>query len=210
MGTPTHQHSFVRVIVHIVVTGYLNGQALFKSRRYSVSNVSGEYSEWPVTKNSRPPRAPPYIHQHPPTRKAASIPEPSVYLPGALPCGGYAAHRTYHQIHGKWDATVARYDVQRYRTSSYPVHTSALHNDDRACLRRPADVERRGDMRTRPVEDFSNLIPISHLLKIHLLYRSTGDNHAIVLFTAHLVEIRIECFHVFYSECSWKYGFLSS
>mgnify|MGYP003052182439 CR=1 FL=1 len=38
------------------------------------------------------------------------------------------------------------------------------------CLRRPADVERRGDMRTRPVEDFSNLIPISHLLKIHLLY----------------------------------------
>ena len=66
------------------------------------------------------------------------------------------------------------------------------------CLRRPADVERRGDMRTRPVEDFSNLIPISHLLKIHLLYRSTGDNHAIVLFTAHLVEIRIECFHVFY------------
>ena len=25
-----------------------------------------------------------------------------------------------------------KYDVQRYRTSSYPVHTSALHNDDRA------------------------------------------------------------------------------
>src|SRR5699024_9147526 len=114
---------------------------------YGVSQWAGPYSShgdtlYPMSAGSIPNGRsrrthalhgpPPYIHQHPPTRKAASIPEPSVYLPGALPCGGYAAHRTYHQIHGKWDATVARYDVQRYRTSSYPVHTSALHNDDRA------------------------------------------------------------------------------
>ena len=53
-------------------------------------------------------------------------------------------------------------------------------------------------MRTCPIKDFGNLIPISHLLEIHLFHRSTGNNHTIVLLVTHLVEIGIERFHVLY------------
>ena len=53
-------------------------------------------------------------------------------------------------------------------------------------------------MRTCPIKDFRNLIPIGHFFEVHLFYRSSGDNHTIILLMTHLIEIRIERFHVFY------------
>ncbi len=93
MSTPTHQHTFVRIIVYIIVTGYLNGQAFIQVTAILRIQCQRRIFRLPVTKNSRPPVPLPYIHQHLSTRKATSVPEPSEYLPCALPYDGYAAHR---------------------------------------------------------------------------------------------------------------------
>ena len=65
-------------------------------------------------------------------------------------------------------------------------------------LRRPTDIKGGRDMRTRPIENLGNLVPIGHFLKIHLFHRSAGDNHAVILLVTHLLKIRVESFHMFY------------
>ena len=65
-------------------------------------------------------------------------------------------------------------------------------------LRRPADIKRGRNVRTRPIEYFGYLVPVGHFLKVHLLHRGSGNNHTVVLLVTHLVEIRIESFHMFY------------
>ena len=199
MGTPTHQHSFVRVIVHIVVTGYLNGQALIQVTailciqcQRGVFRMAGHEELTPSTG-----------HRHIYTSilrlgKQRQFRNLLYIFPAHF---RVAAMRHIEHIIKSTENGMQRLQGTMFKDTEHLLIQCILRHSImmiEPCLRRPADVERRGDMRTRPVEDFSNLIPISHLLKIHLLYRSTGDNHAIVLFTAHLVEIRIKCFHVFY------------
>ena len=65
-------------------------------------------------------------------------------------------------------------------------------------LRRPTYIQSRSHMRTCPIKNFRNLIPISHFLEIHLFHRCSRNNHTIILLMTHLVEIRIERLHVFY------------
>ena len=66
-----------------------------------------------------------------------------------------------------------------------------------ACLSRPADIKRTGDMGTGPIEDIGNLIPVVHLFKIKRLYRCTCDDHTIKLLIAHRFEVAVEHHHVF-------------
>ena len=62
----------------------------------------------------------------------------------------------------------------------------------------PTDIKGGCDMRTRPIEYFHYFIPVSHFFEIQLFYRSTGDNHTVVLLTTHLFKVSIERLHMFY------------
>ena len=53
-------------------------------------------------------------------------------------------------------------------------------------------------MGTGPVEDFLDLIPIGHLLKVECLYRGSRDDHTVELLLAHHLKIAIEHHHVLY------------
>ena len=61
----------------------------------------------------------------------------------------------------------------------------------------PANVQRRSDMRTRPIEYFRNLLPISHFFKRHLFNRSTRYNHPVIIRIFHGVEVLVKLTHVF-------------
>ena len=49
-----------------------------------------------------------------------------------------------------------------------------------------------------PVEHFRDFFPIVHILKRHLFYRCTGDNHPIELLILQYIEVMIERLHVLY------------
>ena len=63
-------------------------------------------------------------------------------------------------------------------------------------LRTPADIERRGNVGTGPVEYLSDFVPILHILILHCLDRCTCHNHAIKLLLRKFVEILVEHHHV--------------
>ena len=44
----------------------------------------------------------------------------------------------------------------------------------------PADMKRGCDVRLGPFHDHGQFLPVSHLLKLHHLHRSSGDDHAVV------------------------------
>ena len=64
-------------------------------------------------------------------------------------------------------------------------------------LCRPADIERRSDVRPRPVEYLLNLAPIVHLLEIEVFHRRTGNDHSIKFLISHQFEIAVKRLHVF-------------
>ena len=68
------------------------------------------------------------------------------------------------------------------------------------CLGSPTDVERRGHIVACPIEDLGHLVPIAHLLEVEVLDRCTGDDEAVVLMVAHLLEIGVEGLHMLYGR----------
>ena len=63
-------------------------------------------------------------------------------------------------------------------------------------LRRPADVERAGDVGLAPGKDLAQLLPVFHLLKLELLHRRARDDQAVEVLLAHLVKRLVEGEHV--------------
>ena len=57
-----------------------------------------------------------------------------------------------------------------------------------ASLCTPAHMQGGVDIRLAEVHDLAQLRPVIHLLKVHGLHRSTGDDHAVVAVMLHLVE----------------------
>ena len=57
-----------------------------------------------------------------------------------------------------------------------------------ARLRAPADMQGGIDIRLAEIHDLAQLRPVIHLLKVHGLHRSAGDDHAVVAVMLHLVE----------------------
>ena len=51
-----------------------------------------------------------------------------------------------------------------------------------------------------PIEDFSNLVPITDLLKSHVLDRGSCDDEAVVLLVAHILKVGIEGLHVLHGS----------
>ena len=64
-------------------------------------------------------------------------------------------------------------------------------------LSRPTYIKGGSDVSACPVEYLHDLVPVCHLLEVHLLHWRAGDNHSVVLFAAHLLEVRVERPHVF-------------
>ena len=60
----------------------------------------------------------------------------------------------------------------------------------------PANIECAGDMGACPTEDAAYLLPVSDLLIIEMLHRSTRDDHSVELLIGHLLKVPIECPHV--------------
>ena len=56
----------------------------------------------------------------------------------------------------------------------------------------PADVEGGVDVGAGPVHNLAQLVPIVHLLKLQVLHRRAGDNHAVELLVPHLVKGGVE------------------
>ena len=50
----------------------------------------------------------------------------------------------------------------------------------KACQRSPADMEGRENISLAPLHNFSNLLPVCHILIFQLLHRCTSDNKAII------------------------------
>ncbi len=61
----------------------------------------------------------------------------------------------------------------------------------------PADVECRVHMGAAPLHDFTELRPVLHLLEVHVLHRSPGDDHAIEIPVLDVLERGIKPQHVF-------------
>ena len=57
-----------------------------------------------------------------------------------------------------------------------------------ARLSTPADMQGGIDVRLAEIHDLAQLRPVIHLLKVHGLHRSAGDDHAVVAVMLHLVE----------------------
>ena len=57
-----------------------------------------------------------------------------------------------------------------------------------ARLRTPADMQGGIDVRLAEIHDLAQLRPVIHLLKVHGLHRSAGDDHAVVAVMLHLVK----------------------
>ena len=66
----------------------------------------------------------------------------------------------------------------------------------KSSLRTPADIERRGNVGTCPIEYLGDFVPILHILILHGLNRCPRNNHAIKLLLGKFVEILIEHHHV--------------
>ena len=66
------------------------------------------------------------------------------------------------------------------------------------CLSRPADIHRRCNVRATPVEYLRDLVPVVHLLKLHVLHRRTRDYHTVEFLVLQFVEIAVEHHHVLY------------
>ena len=61
-----------------------------------------------------------------------------------------------------------------------------------ARLRAPADMQRRMHVRTRPVHDATQLIPVVHLFELHELNGGPGNNQAIVMLVFDVLEGAVE------------------
>ena len=75
-----------------------------------------------------------------------------------------------------------------------------------ASLRRPADVERAGDVRAAPVEDFRQFVPVAHLFVFHLLKWCAGDDETVELLLSHFLEVAVEGPHVFHGRVLARVG----
>ena len=64
-------------------------------------------------------------------------------------------------------------------------------------LGRPADVEGAVHVGLAPLHDPAELIPVFHLLKVQLLHRRAGDDHAVEIAVLYVLKIRVELEHVF-------------
>ena len=60
----------------------------------------------------------------------------------------------------------------------------------------PADVEGRVDMAFGPLHDLAELLPVLHLLEGQVLHRRAGDDEAVEVPAAHVVEVAVEGEHM--------------
>ncbi len=149
------------------------GNPLLRSRRYSVSSVRGEYSEWPVTKNSRPLRA--ITIYTPASSDSESRVSPgnfqNIFLADLrVAAVGNIKHivktteNGIQRLQGAMREYAEHFLVQRILGYTVMVVESGL--------RRPANIKRGRNVRTRPIKYFGYLVPVGHFLKVHLLHRA--------------------------------------
>ena len=74
-------------------------------------------------------------------------------------------------------------------------------------LGRPAYIEGRRHVRTSPIEDLGQLVPIPHLLEWHPLYRRPSDDHTVVKLVSHTIEIPVELAHMLHRRVLGRVAF---
>ena len=62
----------------------------------------------------------------------------------------------------------------------------------KSCLCPPADMEGRKDMGLRPIHNLRKFLPVFHLGEVHLFYRRTGDDHAVIILLLNIPKLYIK------------------
>lgn len=64
-------------------------------------------------------------------------------------------------------------------------------------LYRPTDKKRRGDVIFRPLQHLLDLRPVGNIVKFNQSQRGAGDDQAVKVLVANIVEVTVEVIQVF-------------
>ena len=86
------------------------------------------------------------------------------------------------------------HDLMRKQSKNFMIHHLFFQSIVivQTCLGSPAKIYGRGDILFCPLHDLFHFFPVIYFLKFHLLHRSSGDDHSIVLLLFHFIKSLIE------------------